>query len=192
MNLFVGNLSPETTEQQLQDAFSEFGAIKSVKIIIDPQTGLPKGFGFVEMEEKFSAYDAIDNLDATYFMGTIISVKEAKGNKTGSRPGGGGRPFQKRPGGGGGYGGNRSGGGYNSDRPSYGNRGNNSGGYNSDRPSYGNRSNNSGGYNSDRPSYGNRSNNSGGYNSDRPSYGNKNNYNSNEHNNNSGNSNNDY
>lgn len=125
MNLFVGNLSPETTEQSLRDLFSEFGTIKSVKVIIDPQTGFPKGFGFVEMEDKFQSYEAIDNLDVTYFLGNIISVKEAKGNKTNNnnnRPGGGGsRPFQRRPGG------NSSGGSYQRS---------NSGGYNSNR-SYG-------------------------------------------------------
>lgn len=118
MNLFVGNLSPETTEQNLRDAFSEFGAIVSVKVIIDPQTGVSKGFGFVEMEEKFSAYDAIDNLDVTYFMGSIISVKEAKGNKTNNRPGGN-KPFQKRPGTGG-PSGNRTG--FNSNRSFHNNR----------------------------------------------------------------------
>jgi cold-inducible RNA-binding protein len=115
MNLFVGNLSPETTEQALKDLFVEFGAVTSAKVIIDPQTGMPKGFGFVEMEEKFSAYDAIDNLDATFFQGTIISVKEAKSNKQAARPGtgGGNRPFQKRPGG---FQQRSSGGGFNPNR----------------------------------------------------------------------------
>ena len=138
MNLFVGNLSPETTEQNLSDAFSEFGKINSVKIIIDSATGLPKGFGFVEMDEKFSAYDAIDNLDATYFMGTIISVKEAKSNKANNNRGGGGgnRSFQKRPGG---FNSNRTGsGGYNSNRSSgssYGANRSSGSGYNANRSS---------------------------------------------------------
>lgn len=150
MNLYVGNLSPETTEQHLSEIFSEFGKINSVKIIIDSATGLPKGFGFVEMDEKFSAYDAIDNLDATYFMGNIISVKEAKGNKTNNR-GGGSKPFQKRQGG---FNSNRGGGGgaYNQNRSS--------GGYNSNRSSgggYQNRSGSGGSYNRDR-------NTGGGYN----------------------------
>lgn len=149
MNLFVGNLSPETTEKHLADAFSEFGKINAVKIIIDSATGLPKGFGFVEMDEKFSAYDAIDNLDATYFHGTIISVKEAKSNKTNNRSGGGSKPFQKRAGG---FNSNRSGGGgFNSNRSSSG------GGYNTSRSTGSgynpNRSNNSGsGYNPNRVS----------------------------------------
>lgn len=100
MNLFVGNLNPETGEQHLRDAFAEFGAILSVKIIMDPATGMSKGFGFVEMEDKFQAYDAIDNLDFTYFMGNIINVKEARNNKSGSGPrNSSGRSFQnnRRP-----------------------------------------------------------------------------------------------
>ncbi len=156
MNLYVGNLSPETTEQHLSEIFSEFGKINSVKIIIDSATGLPKGFGFVEMDEKFSAYDAIDNLDATYFMGNIISVKEAKGNKTNNR-GAGSKPFQKRQGGfnsnrgsSGGYNQNRNSGGYNSNRNSgggYQNRGGAGGNYNRDNSS-------GSGYNPNRTSQG--------------------------------------
>jgi RNA recognition motif-containing protein len=101
MNLFVGNLSPETSESSLRDLFAQFGEVVSVKIIIDPATGLPKGFGFVEMADKFHSYDAVDNLDMTFFEGSVISVKEAKqNNKSG---GGGGSRFGRgnsRPGGG--------------------------------------------------------------------------------------------
>ena len=117
MNLFVGNLSPETSESSLRKLFSEFGEIVSVKIIIDSATGLPKGFGFVEMADKFHSFDAVDNLDMTFFEGSIISVKEAKqkpsggggnrfGGGGGNRGGGGGNRF-------GSGGGNRSGGGGN-------------------------------------------------------------------------------
>jgi len=166
MNLYVGNLSPTTSEQELRQLFSEFGSVASVKVIIDPQTGLPKGFGFVEMDDKFHARDAVDNLDMTFFQGTIISVKEAKNNKTGnSRPGGGGggRPFQKRPGGGGGGYQRNSGGGYGNSGGGYGN----SGGY----------QRRSGGYNKDYNS------NKDDYNSNR-----QNNYNSNNNYNSGGNS----
>lgn len=159
MNLYVGNLSPETTEQQLKDAFSEFGAIKSVKIIIDPQTGFPKGFGFVEMEDKRGGYEAITNLDMTYLHGTIISVKEAKNNKQqggGSRPGGS-RPFQRRSDSGG-Y--NRQdGGGYNrQDGGGYNRQGGSSYGdrrQSSDRPVYSRRPN----FNSDNYNNNNNNNN---------------------------------
>jgi RNA recognition motif-containing protein len=78
MNLYIGNLSPETTENDLLKIFSEFGEIVGIKVIRDAETGMPRGFGFVEMADKFSAFDAIDNIDATFFQGNIISVKEAK------------------------------------------------------------------------------------------------------------------
>ncbi len=97
MNLFVGNLNPETVTTNLRQLFSEFGEIVSAKIIIDNATGMSRGFGFVEMADRFHAFDAIDNLDATFFEGNIISVKEAKQNNT---KGGGGnagkRPFKPR------------------------------------------------------------------------------------------------
>lgn len=81
MNLYISNLSAETTEQDLEQSFSAFGAIKSLKIIIDKETGLSKGYGFVEMEDKFDALDAIDNIDMTYLKGNIVNVREAKNNK---------------------------------------------------------------------------------------------------------------
>ena len=84
MNLYIGNLSPETSEGSLKKLFSEFGEIVSVKIMIDLATGLPRGFGFVEMADKFHSFDAIDNIDGTFFEGSVITVKEAK-----QKPGGG-------------------------------------------------------------------------------------------------------
>ena len=79
MNLFVGNLSPETSRDDLVRLFSEFGRILNSKIIKDPETGESRKFGFVEMSDKFEAFDAIDNLDMTYFQGTVISVTKAHG-----------------------------------------------------------------------------------------------------------------
>ena len=99
MNLFVGNLSPETTAASLRKLFSEFGEIVSSKVIIDNATGMSRGFGFVEMADKFHSYDAIDNLDAIFFEGSVISVKEAKGNNAkggGSKGGGFKKPFKPR------------------------------------------------------------------------------------------------
>ncbi len=89
MNLFVGNLNPETTASSLRPLFAEFGEVVGAKVIIDNATGMSRGFGFVEMADKFHALDAIDNIDATFFEGNIISVKEAKQNNTSSnsRPG---------------------------------------------------------------------------------------------------------
>lgn len=177
MNLFIGNLSPEVTEAQLRELFAEFGVVLSVKIPIDHETGLPRGFGFVEMEDKFHSFDAIDNLDATYLSGTIISVKESKPKNQG---GGGNR--------GGGF--NRGGGGFNRDR-----QGGGGGGYNRDRQGGG-----GGGYNRDRQGGGggyNRDGQSGGgYNRDRQSgsggggyRGGDRDYNTNRNNGGSGNSN---
>ena len=146
MNLFVGNLSPETSEEQLRQLFSEFGGIKSTKIPLDSATGLPRGFGFVEMEDKFQGYDAIDNLDCTYFMGAIISVKESKPKTQGggnNRGGGGGfnrnRNFNRQDGGGG----------FNRNRSFNSNRGNDRGGYNSENKG-------SGGYNNGNSYNGNK------------------------------------
>jgi len=113
MNLFVGNLNPDTVAAHLRPLFSEFGEVVSAKIIIDNATGMSRGFGFVEMADKFHAFDAIDNLDSTFFEGNIISVKEAKQNNTTSGGGGfaGKKPFNKprspRPPGSGGFNYNR-------------------------------------------------------------------------------------
>ena len=108
MNIFVGNLNPETNAEALRQLFSEFGEIMSSKVIFDNATGMSRGFGFVEMSSIGASQDAIDNLDMSYFEGNIISVKEAKQNNTG---GGGNRGGFNRGGGGG----NR--GGYNQQRP---------------------------------------------------------------------------
>lgn len=116
MNLFVGNLSPETTDADLRTIFSEFGEVLSARVLKDMDTGVSRGFGFVEMADKGASFDAIDNLDYTYLQGNIISVKEAK-PKTGDR-GGDRRGPGNRMGGG-----NSSGGGfkkpYNSNKPPY-------------------------------------------------------------------------
>lgn len=113
MNLFIGNLNPDTVVTSLRPLFAEFGEIVSIKIIYDNATGMSRGFGFVEMADRFHAFDAIDNIDATFFEGNIISVKEAKQNNTKGGSGHGGKkPFNKpripRPGGSG----------YNSNRDS--------------------------------------------------------------------------
>lgn len=153
MNLFIGNLSPETSEDALRQIFSEFGTVLTVKIPIDNATGLPRGFGFVEMEDKFQAYDAIDNLDTTYLLGNIISVKESKPKTQGnSRPGGGNRPggFNRNNN-------NRQGGGsYNRNNSGSGNYTGGRSNYSSDR---GERN-----YNSDRGERNYNSNNQSSYN----------------------------
>lgn len=147
MNLFIGNLNPITTEDSLREIFSEFGEIISVKVPIDPETGQPRGFGFVEMADRFESFDAIDNIDGTYFEGQVISVKESKPKNAhgGNNRGGFNRGGNSR----GGF--NR-----NNDRSGgYGRSNDRSGGYRSNDPDGGYRSN-------DRSSsYGNS--NRGGY-----------------------------
>lgn len=86
MNLYISNLSLDTTEEDLEKAFSEFGAIKSLKLILDRETGISKGYGFVEMEDKYAAQDAVDYFDLSYLKGNIINVREAKNNKDNNAP----------------------------------------------------------------------------------------------------------
>lgn len=96
MNLYVGNLSPEVTEDDLRGAFEPFGQITSVKVIKDKFTGEPRGFGFVEMPGKQQAKSAMDNLNGTELKGKKIIVNEARertdrrhGGTSGGRRGGG-------------------------------------------------------------------------------------------------------
>ncbi|MCL4784171.1 MAG: RNA-binding protein [Bryobacterales bacterium] len=85
--LFVGNLSFRTTQEDLLDTFSPYGAVESVNIINDRETGQPRGFAFVEMANSSEAEAAINALNGTELMGRAINVNEAR-----PRPeGGGGR-----------------------------------------------------------------------------------------------------
>lgn len=90
--LYVGNLSYETTEEQLSTLFSEAGAVASAKIITDRHTGQPRGFGFVEMETKMDGQKAISMLNGRNIDGRALTVNEArpqqKGGFGGSRRGG--------------------------------------------------------------------------------------------------------
>lgn len=110
MNIFVAKLNYDTLEEDLRDAFEEFGAVSSAKIIMDKFTGRSKGFGFVEMDNDDEGQAAIDALNDTEFDGRTIVVKKAEPRE--SRGGGGGRGRGGfGGGGGGGRGGNRGGGG---------------------------------------------------------------------------------
>jgi RNA recognition motif-containing protein len=97
MNLYVGNLSYRITEDQLRDAFGEFGQVTSCTIVKDKVTGQSKGFGFLEMPESSEAATAIAQLNGRDLMGRKINVNEARPRE--SRPAGGG---QQAYGGGGG------------------------------------------------------------------------------------------
>lgn len=77
INLFVGNLARNVRKNDLQDTFSKFGTVKSVKIIRDKHSGHPKGFGFVEMANGSAAKKAIKNLNGYELHGRILNVNEA-------------------------------------------------------------------------------------------------------------------
>jgi len=76
--LYVGNLSFSSTEADLRDVFSRHGTVASVAVITDRETGRPRGFGFVEMEDAAAAQDAIRALDGTDLGGRTIKVNEAQ------------------------------------------------------------------------------------------------------------------
>jgi RNA recognition motif-containing protein len=91
MKLYVGNLSFDMTEQQLNTLFSEAGYVTSAKIITDRQTGQPRGFGFVEMETKSEGQKAISMLNGRTVDGRPLAVNEAKPQQKSGFGGGGGR-----------------------------------------------------------------------------------------------------
>ncbi len=78
MNMYLGNLAHDVTEDDLRNAFSEFGEVSSVKIIIDKFSGRSKGFGFVEMPNNSEADQAIKALNGKVLNGRSIKVNQAK------------------------------------------------------------------------------------------------------------------
>ena len=90
MNIYVGNLSYEVTEEDLRLAFEAFGKVESSSIIKDKYSGQSKGFGFVEMPSKTEAQSAIDGLNGKELKGRTLNVNEARA-RTESRRGKGGR-----------------------------------------------------------------------------------------------------
>lgn len=96
MDIYVGNLSYEVTDKELNDLFSSHGTVTSARVIIDKYTGRSKGFGFVEMPEQAEAEAAVKATDGTDFMGRNVRVNESRPRpRRDDRDGGGG--------GGGGY-----------------------------------------------------------------------------------------
>ncbi|KAA6349593.1 hypothetical protein EZS27_003018 [termite gut metagenome] len=78
MNIYVGNLSYDVKEAELQQVMERYGSVSSVKIIIDRERGRSKGFGFVEMPVDSEATKAISELNETEFRGRNMIVKEAR------------------------------------------------------------------------------------------------------------------
>ncbi|MDH5526073.1 MAG: RNA-binding protein [Nitrospirota bacterium] len=98
MNLFVGNLSYQTTDHELREAFESFGEVSSASVIMDRETGRSRGFGFVEMSDDAEGRAAIEGLNGKEVNGRPLTVNEA-------------RPRAERGGGGGGHRGGGGGGG---------------------------------------------------------------------------------
>lgn len=90
MNIYVGNLAYSVVEQDLREAFEQFGEVISVKIITDRDTGHSKGFGFVEMGDEASGSAAIDGLNDQDFSGRNLKVNQARPRNNDRRGGGGG------------------------------------------------------------------------------------------------------
>ena len=112
MKIYVGNLSYDVAESDLEQAFGEFGQVSSVSLIKDKQSGESKGFGFVEMPEVSEGQAAVKEMNGKEFMGRELKVDQAKERpaRPGGRGGFGGRGGGRRPSGGGGYGGGNRGG----------------------------------------------------------------------------------
>ena len=91
MNIYVGNMSFDTTEDQLRQAFEAFGEVSSAKVIMDRDTGRPKGFAFVEMPTNEEATAAMSALKGQDLNGRTLNVNEAKPRTDGGNRGGGNR-----------------------------------------------------------------------------------------------------
>lgn len=105
--LYVGNLSFQTTSDELRDHFAQAGTVESASVVEDRMTGRSRGFGFVEMATPEEAAAAIEQLNGKDFGGRNLTVNEAR-PRTDRGPGGG---YGGNRGGGGGYGGGGGGGG---------------------------------------------------------------------------------
>ena len=124
MNIYVGNLSWQMTDEDLRTLFEQYGSVTSAKIVKDKVSGRSKGFGFVEMPDDTEAQNALSSLYESEVLGRKIIVNEAQPKP--QNGGGGGGGFKKRSFGGGG---NSGGGGY---KKGGFNRGGGGGGYNRD------------------------------------------------------------
>ena len=100
--LFVGNLSFETTENELQDAFAAHGTVNEVNLIMDKMSGRSRGFAFVTMADNTAAETAISALSGSSLNGRALTVNEARPREERAPGGGGGGGYSNRSGGGGG------------------------------------------------------------------------------------------
>jgi cold-inducible RNA-binding protein len=93
MKMYVGNLSFETTENDLQDLFEQHGAVNEVNLIMDHMTGKSRGFAFVTMNDGAQANSAMSALNGQDLHGRALAVNEARPRPDGPRPHGGKRSF---------------------------------------------------------------------------------------------------
>jgi RNA recognition motif-containing protein len=85
MNIYVGNLSFQATEEDVRSEFEKFGQVKSVKVIFDKMSGRPRGICFVEMDDAQEADNAIKNINGKSIKGRPVKVNEAQPKKTFTR-----------------------------------------------------------------------------------------------------------
>ena len=97
MNIYVGNLSFDVTEQDLRQAFEDFGQVTSANIISDKYTGQSKGFGFIEMAAKEQAQAAISGMNGKEMKGRALNVNEARPRNDDRKGGNAGRRSGGRP-----------------------------------------------------------------------------------------------
>jgi RNA recognition motif-containing protein len=81
MNIYVGNLSYSTTDDDLRAAFAPFGSVSSARVVFDRETGRSRGFGFVEMANSSEALAAIEGLNQTEFQGRQLRINEARARR---------------------------------------------------------------------------------------------------------------
>ncbi len=78
MQIYIGNMNYRTTEDEVNELFSQYGEVESVKLISDRETGRAKGFGFVTMNDDSAAKEAIEALNEKEFSGRTLRINEAK------------------------------------------------------------------------------------------------------------------
>lgn len=102
INIFVGNLSYQTTQDDLHATFSQFGNVERVNVVTDRDSGQPRGFAFVEMTEAQDGQNAISQLNGAELHGRAMNVNEARPKPAGAGGGRGGFDRGRSGGGGGG------------------------------------------------------------------------------------------
>ena len=96
MNIYVGNLSSDVTDETVRGAFESFGEVTSARVIKDKYSGQSRGFAFVEMPGQSQAQTAIKSLNGKELQGKEISVSEARPRTGGGRTGGGRMEYNRR------------------------------------------------------------------------------------------------